>query len=138
MTQNLPDLPKTTQPVAAEPGFRCRQSGLVATRIYTFSRGLLCSDSEMGTVAGETATEMDHQPVASSPLSSLVKPHQTHRGGAQGRGDRQAEITMHPGGVLAWVPSKARPELKTLGAGSYLGDGSQNESGSRGHGKEKG
>lgn len=61
----------------------------------------------MGTVVGETATEMDHRAVAFSPLSSLVKPHQTHRGGAQGHGDREEEITMHLGGVLAWVPSKA-------------------------------
>lgn len=63
----------------------------------------------MGTVVGETAIEMDHRAsvASSSPLSSLVKPHQIHRGGAQGHGDTQAEITVHPGGVLAWVPSKA-------------------------------
>lgn len=69
----------------------------------------------MGTVVGETATEMDHRAVASSsPLSSLVKPHQIHRGGAQSCGDTQAEITVHPGGVLAWVPSKANVVISEM------------------------
>lgn len=53
---------------------------------------------------------MDHRAsvASSSPLSSLVKPHQIHRGGAQGRGDTQArDNCASRGGVLAWVPSKA-------------------------------
>lgn len=129
MTQSLPDLSKTTQPVAAESGFRCEQSGLAATG-YLF-QGVLCSDSEMGTVVGNRYRNGSPGSVASSsPLSSLVKPHQIHRGGAQGRGDTQAEITVHPGGVLAWVPSKANVVIWEMVPGM-----SQE---ARRHGKEKG